>query len=157
MHRRVPARRSTERPLDCTPAAGRIPAGARLRLQLFLLFPPLRFLSHSMEDLTTYLTGPCRVVIYARPSDIEGDPLGRPVTLGQDFCVQVAKRDLHDLRHEINSNNYDAAFFPPGFDSDTPRGIYFLFDLGVTGPLGQDELATIPHLSFYATRHNGVW
>jgi hypothetical protein len=97
----------------------------------------------------------CRVAIYVKVLDIEGDPLSRHITLGQAFCSSVLSRDLH---HQIHPNGYDACHIPPKFDSDQDVSVYFLFDIGVKGPLlGDDDRSRIPHFVYLASRELGNW
>ncbi|KAF2454522.1 hypothetical protein BDY21DRAFT_291128 [Lineolata rhizophorae] len=107
-----------------------------------------------METRPPALEKLCRVVVYARVTDIEGDSLTRPVTLGYDVCAQLHLRDLHN---QITFEGYDAVHCLPHFDSPKYIKIYILFDFGVTGSLSKDELAQLPHYVFLATRHNGAW
>jgi hypothetical protein len=96
----------------------------------------------------------CRVAIYAKVTDIEGDPLRRHVTLGQAFCSSVLSRDL---RNQIQPDGYDACHIPPNFDSDKDVSVYFLFDIGVKGRLSEDDLSLIPHFVYLASRAQGIW
>lgn len=101
------------------------------------------------------LDEPCRVAVYARVTDIDGDPLERPITLGRDVCARFLMRDLQDTI--VASRGYDAVHYPPNFDSEKDIRRYFLFDLGVTGRLSLEELAKLPHYVFLATKQAGVW
>ncbi|KAH8692529.1 hypothetical protein GQ44DRAFT_635614 [Phaeosphaeriaceae sp. PMI808] len=94
---------------------------------------------------------PCRVAIYAKVTDIEGNPLSRHVTLGQAFCSSVL---LRDLRNKIRTNGYDACHIPAKFDSNQGVFVYFLFEIGVKGPA---DLSSIPHFLYYASRAQGNW
>ncbi len=74
---------------------------------------------------------PCRVAIFAKVTDIEGDPLSRHVTLRQAFCSTVL---LRGLRNKIYTDGYDACHIPANFDFNQGVFVSFLFDIGVKGP-----------------------
>ncbi|KAF2001191.1 hypothetical protein P154DRAFT_521907 [Amniculicola lignicola CBS 123094] len=95
-----------------------------------------------------------RVAIYVKVTDIEGNPLSRHVTLGQAFCSSVL---LRDFRSQIHPHGYDACHIPANFDSDKDTSVYFLFDIGITGPLAEDDLLLIPHFVYLASWAQGKW
>ncbi|KAF2439920.1 hypothetical protein P171DRAFT_369126 [Karstenula rhodostoma CBS 690.94] len=97
---------------------------------------------------------PCRVAIYVKVTDIEGDPLCRHITLGQAFCSRML---LRDFRYQIQPDGYDACHIPPNFDSDRDISVYFLFDLGVKGPLPGGNQSLIQHFVYLASRTQGNW
>ncbi|PVH92395.1 hypothetical protein DM02DRAFT_619972 [Periconia macrospinosa] len=94
---------------------------------------------------------PCRVAIYVKVTDIEGDPLWRHIALGQAFCSNVLQRDF---RYQIQSDGYDTCHLPPNFDSTHDVYAYFLFDIGVTGRLPRENLS---HFVYFASRVEGKW
>jgi hypothetical protein len=94
----------------------------------------------------------CRVAIYVKVTDIEGDPLSRQITLGQAFCSSVLSRDFCN---QIHPDGYDACHIPSKFDSDKGVSVYFLFDMGVKGPLPKGDLSLIPHFIYLASRAQG--
>jgi hypothetical protein len=96
----------------------------------------------------------CRVAIYVKVTDIEGDPLSRHIALGQAFCSSVLSRDF---RYQIQADGYDACHIPPKFDSDQSVSVYFLFDIGVKGPLPEGDLSLIAHFVYLASRAQGNW
>ncbi|KAF2273439.1 uncharacterized protein EI97DRAFT_461099 [Westerdykella ornata] len=96
----------------------------------------------------------CRVAVYVKVTDIEGDLLRRHVTLGQAFCSSVLSRDF---RNQIQPDGYDACHIPPNFDSDKDVYVYFLFDIGVKGRLPEEDLSQIPHFVYLASRAQGNW
>ncbi|KAF2185436.1 hypothetical protein K469DRAFT_707684 [Zopfia rhizophila CBS 207.26] len=96
----------------------------------------------------------CRVAIYVKVTDIEGNPLSRHITLGQAFCSSMLSRDF---RNQIHPDGYDACHIPPNFDSDKGVSVYFLFDIGVKGPLPEGDLSLIPHFVYLASRAQGNW
>ncbi|KAF1963496.1 hypothetical protein CC80DRAFT_7407 [Byssothecium circinans] len=97
---------------------------------------------------------PCRVAIYVKVTDIEGNPLSRHITLGQAFCSNVLQRELQS---QIRPEGYDNCHIPAGFDSENGICVYFLFDLGVTGPLPGGDASKIPHFVYLASRAQGDW
>jgi hypothetical protein len=96
----------------------------------------------------------CRVAIYVKVTDIEGNPLRRHITLGQAFCSSVLSRDF---RNKIRPDGYDACHIPSKFDSNQGVSVYFLFDMGVKGPLPEGGLSLIPHFVYLASRPQGNW
>ena len=94
----------------------------------------------------------CRVAIYAKVTDIEGDPQSRYITLGQAFCSIML---LRDLRSKVQPDGYNACHVPAYFNSDNEISIYFLFNIGVKGPLSKYKLLQTPHFVYFASRARG--
>lgn len=82
-----------------------------------------------------------RVIVFARVTDIPGDALARPCTLGNFLCNHELGRDL-DLN---GADQFDYVHIPPGFDSENPVNRWFVYDLGVTGPLNETEVSQNLH------------
>ncbi|KAF2867045.1 hypothetical protein BDV95DRAFT_583451 [Massariosphaeria phaeospora] len=96
----------------------------------------------------------CRVAIYVKVTDIDGEALCRHITLGRAFCSSVLSRDF---RSKIHSDGYDACHIPANFDSRQALSVYFLFDLGVKGPLPAGDALQIPRFVYLASRAQGTW
>lgn len=62
-----------------------------------------------------------------------------------------------DLRSQIQPDGYDACHIPAHFDSDRGVSVYFLFDIGVKGPLSEEDLLLVPHYVYLASRARGDW
>ncbi|KAK4910571.1 hypothetical protein LTR49_020775 [Elasticomyces elasticus] len=92
------------------------------------------------------LEGAQRVIVRAYVQDIPGDLQARPFTLGELFCQSELKRSLR----EHNDNGFDAVHIPPSFDSENNVKVWFMFDLGVKGPITRGELLQIPLNAFVA-------
>ncbi len=96
-----------------------------------------------------------RVIIRVRVTDLPGEPLARPWTLGNIVCDQFLHRPLN---HHPHPSGYDGMVVLEGFDSDRPVERWFIYDLNVKCALSREELiATIPHKVFLASRETGTW
>ncbi|PKY01764.1 hypothetical protein P168DRAFT_241715 [Aspergillus campestris IBT 28561] len=95
---------------------------------------------------------PRRVMVYARVTDIAGDPQRRHNSLGETFCKQILGRDFHA---ELQPSFYDHVHIPADFDSDQPLKRWFIFDLGVKQQLTAEAVAQMPHSVYMASRQNG--
>ncbi len=97
---------------------------------------------------------PLRVIIRVRVTDIPADPSERVYRLGCDFSRQILARPLNP---KVQAGGYDAMHFLPCFDSGNAVGAWFLYDFNVTGPLDKEEVLTIPHEVYLATRQEDSW
>ena len=95
-----------------------------------------------------------RIIIKACVTDIPGDVLSRPITLGELFCTKILNRKLDTC---IHVSGFDAVHIPGGFDSETPLKRWFIYDLNVVEELGKDELLTITHSIYQAHLVNNEW
>lgn len=95
-----------------------------------------------------------RVIIRVCVTDIPGDPLKRPWTLGRLFCDNVLQRHFQP---SITSSGFDSLHIPPDFDSSQPIRRWFIYDLDVIRELKREELLQIPHLVYLATLQHDKW
>lgn len=98
-----------------------------------------------------------RILIRAQVQSIPGDPLARPVTLGQIFCQTQLERDL--VLDDENPT-FDVPHVPPQFDSNDNISVWFMFDLGVRRqkPIARAELSKVPLEAYFACHdEEGKW
>jgi hypothetical protein len=95
-----------------------------------------------------------RVIICACVTDIPGNPLARPNTLGNLFCNYVLHRDLNA---QLQVSGFDSMHIPLGFNSEHPVEKWFIYDLNVVSTLEKHELLEIPHQVFLASRQKDDW
>ncbi|KAI9050378.1 hypothetical protein LZ554_005543 [Drepanopeziza brunnea f. sp. 'monogermtubi'] len=109
-----------------------------------------------MDKPPTPTPTPTRVIIRACVTDIPGDPHARPYRLGRDFCHQVFSRPyVNDLQAEC----HDATHILPNSAAPNDNDVraWFIYDFNVVGPLSKQEILTIPHSVYHATRLGDSW
>ncbi|QDS68495.1 hypothetical protein FKW77_010862 [Venturia effusa] len=77
-----------------------------------------------------------RTIIKACVTDIPGDVLKRPFTLGELFCSKILNRQLNT---RIPKADFDAVHIPGGYDSPDPLRRWFIYDLNVVEEMGKDK------------------
>jgi hypothetical protein len=95
-----------------------------------------------------------RIVIKVCVTDIPGDVLRRPITLGELFCTKKLNRELNT---RIQRSGFDAVHIPGGYDSKKPLRRWFIYDLNVVEEIGKDKLRTIPHAVYQAHLVKDDW
>ena len=95
---------------------------------------------------------PQRVIVYARVSDVPGNPQRRHITLRDLLCREVFNQDFHP---QLQVTGYDHVHIPADFDSAKPLKRWFIFDLNVVTELAAEDVARIPHQVFLASRQAG--
>jgi hypothetical protein len=97
---------------------------------------------------------PLRVIIRVCVTDIPGEILERVYHLGCDFSTQILARPPSTI---VKAGGYDFMHVLPNFDSSNAVNAWFLYDFNVTGPLDKEEVLTIPHEVYHATRQADSW
>ena len=100
------------------------------------------------------MSDPRRVIIRVCVTDIPGNPQERVYRLGRDFCQQILERSFNNNLHD---DCHDAMYFLPYFDSENDVKAWFIYVLNVMGPLRKEEVLTILHEVYYATRKEDAW
>lgn len=95
---------------------------------------------------------PRRVIIWARVTDITGNPQWRHNTLGEEFCRQILGREF---RATLHPSCYDHVHIPPDFDSGNAVKRWFIFDLSVKERLTSEALAQVSYLVYLASCQDG--
>lgn len=115
--------------------------------------PPFRLpiFSSSTPDMNNE---PLRVIIRTCVTDIPGEPTERVYHLGGHFCQQILRRPLNI---NLQTTCYDAMHFLPNFDSKNAVRAWFIYDFNVTGPLTREEVCTITHEVYHASRQDNSW
>src|ERR1700712_670394 len=111
--------------------------------------------SRSQSSATTEENiGPMRIILRTRVTDIPGEALKRPYTLGHAFCKKIMNRPLNPT---VSISGYDGMYIPHSFDSAVPLKRWFIFDLNVTGILSKKEIKDIPHYVYQVSVIDGQW
>ncbi|KAH9222681.1 hypothetical protein DL95DRAFT_143274 [Leptodontidium sp. 2 PMI_412] len=101
------------------------------------------------------MANPRRVIIRVCVTDIPAaNPQERVYRLGRDFCQQILQRSFNN---NLQDECHDAMHFLPNFDSENNVKAWFIYDFDVTGPLSKEEVLTIPHEVYHATRKENTW
>jgi len=100
------------------------------------------------------MDGKMRIIIRARVTEIPGDAHRRDISLGKLFSEKVLGRPF---RREITLQGYDHAIIPPGFDSENPISIWFVYDINVSGKKTKEELLRTPHKVYLACKRKDDW
>jgi len=100
------------------------------------------------------MANPRRVLIRVCVTDIPANPQERVYHLGRDFCQQILRRPFNN---NLQDECHDAMHFLPNSDSENNTKEWFLYDFNVTGPLIREEVLTILHEVYYATRMKDTW
>jgi hypothetical protein len=95
-----------------------------------------------------------RIIIWARVTDIPGDPYRRHTTLGELFSANFPFRPFN---LQITPDGYDGVILPPYFWSEKPVNKWFIYDLNVKGTKSKEELAATPHKVFLASKQEDKW
>jgi hypothetical protein len=90
-----------------------------------------------------------RICIRVCVTDVPGDPLDRTATLGQEFCNKILDRPFEPV---LKLSGYDHGHIPPSFDSSNPVFTWFIYDLKVVCELDREQLDSIPHYIYLASR-----
>ncbi|KAH7317361.1 hypothetical protein BKA65DRAFT_557563 [Rhexocercosporidium sp. MPI-PUGE-AT-0058] len=100
------------------------------------------------------MANPQRVIIRVRVMDIPADVQKRVSRLGRDFCQQILQRPFNN---NLQDECHDAMHFLPNFDSENDVKAWFVYDFNVTRPLSKEEVLTIQHNVYHATRREDTW
>jgi hypothetical protein len=146
-------------PFTCLPATSSLLYNAALTtprlqkrpLQKLLLQLTSNFQFSNMDAAACLQT---RIIIKACVTDIPGEVLKRPITLGKLFCIKILNRELNT---HIQRSGFDAVHVLGGYDSQTPLRRWFIYDLNVVEEIGKDELLTVPHSIYQAHLVKDDW
>jgi hypothetical protein len=97
---------------------------------------------------------PLRVIIRACVTDIPGNKFARPTRLAQDFSEQVRKRPFNN---NLKAECHDSEHILPRFDSDDAVRAWFITDFNVTRSLTKEDVLTLPHEVYLASRQGDCW
>lgn len=100
------------------------------------------------------MSAPRRVIMRVRVTSIPGNPQARVYRLGRDFCQDILQRPFNN---NLQEEPHDAMHFLPNCDSENDVNAWFIYDFNVTGPLSKEEVLTIAHEVYHATRIGEAW
>lgn len=123
-------------------------------LVLLLFVFALRLLSTVRPICWHIMAHSMRVLVYARVSDIPGNPQARHIALGDLLTGNLLGRRFYATpRPPV----YDHVHIPADFDSSEPLERWFIFDLNVGETLSRSEVTRLPHLVYLASRQGDDW
>ena len=120
---------------------------------LFSLYPNLP-IQHPFLETQKMNNNPLRVIIRVCVTDIPAQPVERVYRLGRDFSQQILRREFNN---DLQAECHDAMHFLPRFDSEDAVKAWFMYDFNVTSSLSKEEVRTIPHEVYHATRQGDSW